>query len=191
MAVLDEESGKKVEEQSEGTKTSSLTTIRRREDDAEVGKETGIIATSRPRVGDSATEDGGGSELKGDDASDDDGLPMSRARCIALVATVTGAAFLNVSHSSQLHLIHDINPNMYITTDPLRAKRRHHPPHHRPPPLRARKPATVDCLVVLARLWLLPALLGPHRRPVRQAARLHPGIGVGDGHNGGEPVCAE
>ncbi|PON23843.1 hypothetical protein TGAM01_v207171 [Trichoderma gamsii] len=104
MAVLDEESGMKVEEmQSEGTKTSSLATIQRREDDAEMGKETGIIATSRPRgVGDSVTEDGGdgdgggGSELKSDDASDDDdGLPMSRARCIALVATVTGAAFLN------------------------------------------------------------------------------------------------
>lgn len=27
-------------------------------------------------------------------------LPMSKARCIALVATVTGAAFLNVSRSS-------------------------------------------------------------------------------------------
>ncbi|KAM0511176.1 hypothetical protein ACHAPE_010127 [Trichoderma viride] len=100
MAVLDEESGMKVEmeKQSEGTKTSSLATMRRREDDAEMGKETGIIATSRARVGDSATEDGGdggGSELKSEDASDDDGLPMSRARCIALVATVTGAAFLN------------------------------------------------------------------------------------------------
>ncbi|KAM0462984.1 hypothetical protein ACHAPV_003109 [Trichoderma viride] len=104
MAVLDEESGMKVGEmeiqkQSEGTKTSSLATIRRREDDAEMGKETGIIATSRPRgAGDSVTEDGGdgggGSEMK-DDASDDDGLPLSKARCIALVATVTGAAFLN------------------------------------------------------------------------------------------------
>ncbi|KAK1241442.1 hypothetical protein MKX08_001416 [Trichoderma sp. CBMAI-0020] len=86
MAVPDEESGMKMEierQQGEGTKTSSLATIRR-EDDAEMGKETGVIATR---------EDGGGSELK-DDASDD-GLPLSRARCIALVATVTGAAFLN------------------------------------------------------------------------------------------------
>lgn len=31
------------------------------------------------------------------DGSGYDGLPMSKARCIALVATVTGAAFLNVS----------------------------------------------------------------------------------------------
>lgn len=86
-----------MEKRSEGTKTSSLATLERREDDAGMGKETGIIATSRPRgVGDSATEDGGGSELK-EDASGEDGLPMSKARCIALVATVTGAAFLNVS----------------------------------------------------------------------------------------------
>lgn len=110
MAVLDEESRMteemEIQKQSEGTKTSSLATIRRREDDAEMGKETGIIATSRPRgAGDSVTEDGGdgggGSELK-DDASDDDGLPLSKARCIALVATVTGAAFLNVSKTSTL-----------------------------------------------------------------------------------------
>ncbi|PTB39523.1 uncharacterized protein TrAFT101_007698 [Trichoderma asperellum] len=91
MAVLDEESGMKVEieKQSEGTtKASSLATMGR-EEDAEMGKET-AVATSRPQQGtDSATEDGGDGE------SDDDGLPMSRARCIALVATVTGAAFLN------------------------------------------------------------------------------------------------
>ena len=32
-----------------------------------------------------------------DDDDDEPKLPMSKARCIALVATVTGAAFLNVS----------------------------------------------------------------------------------------------
>ncbi|KAH8131767.1 hypothetical protein FP744_10005975 [Trichoderma asperellum] len=94
MAVLDEESGIKVEieKQSEGTatKASSLATMGRGEEDAEMGKETAVVATSRPQQQgtDSGTEDGG-------DGESDDGLPMSRARCIALVATVTGAAFLN------------------------------------------------------------------------------------------------
>ncbi|KAG8406296.1 hypothetical protein J3459_019243 [Metarhizium acridum] len=36
-------------------------------------------------------------EPDGEDGNGD--LPMSKARCIALVATVTGAAFLNVSQS--------------------------------------------------------------------------------------------
>lgn len=46
----------------------------------EMGKETGVIATSRPpRVaGDPAIEDGGASELKDDAASHNDGLPMSK-----------------------------------------------------------------------------------------------------------------
>ncbi|UKZ66586.1 uncharacterized protein TrAtP1_007758 [Trichoderma atroviride] len=56
-------------------------------------KRRGLLLRVGLEGGDSATEDGGGSELK-EDASDD-GLPLSRARCIALVATVTGAAFLN------------------------------------------------------------------------------------------------
>lgn len=72
-----------IQKQSGGTKASPLAAIK---DDAEMGKETGVITTSRPRgVGFSATEDGG----------NDDELHMSKARCIALVATVTGAAFLN------------------------------------------------------------------------------------------------
>ncbi|KAL7925159.1 major facilitator superfamily domain-containing protein [Trichoderma austrokoningii] len=65
-----------MEQQSEGTKTSSLTTLRR-ENDASA-KETGIITTRAE-----------------DSAEDGDELPMSKARSIALVATVTGAAFLN------------------------------------------------------------------------------------------------
>ncbi|KAL6904359.1 major facilitator superfamily domain-containing protein [Trichoderma evansii] len=99
MAVLDEESGMRVEmeKQSEGTKASSLATMTR-EEDVGLDKET-AVATSRPRGVDSTMEDGGdgdgggGNELK-DDGSDE-GLPLSKARCIALVATVTGAAFLN------------------------------------------------------------------------------------------------
>ena len=31
-------------------------------------------------------------------------LPFSRARCVALVSTVTGAAFLNVNHQLSVHL---------------------------------------------------------------------------------------
>ncbi|KAM0258372.1 hypothetical protein ACHAQJ_003847 [Trichoderma viride] len=98
MTALDEESGVKVEmeKHEEGM---SLTTIRR-EDGVEMDKET-AVATSRPRLADSTTEDGdeaagdgsSGSERKGN--ADEDTLTLSRARCIALVATVTGAAFLN------------------------------------------------------------------------------------------------
>jgi hypothetical protein len=42
-------------------------------------------------VGDAEAENGG--------VGGDNGLPFSKARCIALVATVTGAAFLNVRSS--------------------------------------------------------------------------------------------
>ena len=39
-------------------------------------------------------------QVEGNEHDDDESkLPMSKARCIALVATVTGAAFLNVSAS--------------------------------------------------------------------------------------------
>lgn len=99
-----------IEKQSEGTtKASSLATMGR-EEDAEMGKET-AVATSRPQQGtDSATEDGGDGE------SDDDGLPMSRARCIALVATVTGAAFLNVSEIESIHTHRDTHTTPCIHT---------------------------------------------------------------------------
>jgi hypothetical protein len=108
MTALDEELGMKVEmeKHEEGTKTSSIMTIRRGSD-VEMDKET-AVATSQPKLTDSTTEDGdeavggdgdgdgdGGNGLK--DKADEDGLPLSRARSIALVATVTGAAFLNVS----------------------------------------------------------------------------------------------
>lgn len=102
-----------------GAKTSSSVTIRTRSGsgDVEASKQA-VIATSRPRLssfgaqggeneqdegnthdggGDGDGDGSGGSELKDD--VEEDGLTLSRARCIALVATVTGAAFLNVSEA--------------------------------------------------------------------------------------------
>lgn len=38
------------------------------------------------------------------DANPNTGLPFSKARCIALVATLAGASFLNVSRMSSRHL---------------------------------------------------------------------------------------
>ncbi|OTA06013.1 hypothetical protein A9Z42_0067450 [Trichoderma parareesei] len=46
----------------------------------------------------SGSGSGSGNELK--HHGDEHGLTLSRGRCIALVATVTGAAFLNASPSS-------------------------------------------------------------------------------------------
>ncbi|KAL7946021.1 MFS general substrate transporter [Trichoderma barbatum] len=117
MAALAKELGMKagVERDQDGeAKTSSSITIRSRSgdgdgDDVEDGKQA-VVATSRRvssssslreeerRNGRNGDDDGdadgsGASELK--EHVDEDGLPLSRARCIALVATVTGAAFLN------------------------------------------------------------------------------------------------
>ncbi|KAL7911989.1 major facilitator superfamily domain-containing protein [Trichoderma velutinum] len=92
-----------VEKDEDGeVKTSSSVTIRSRigdEDDVEAGKQA-VVATSR-RVSSSLDregEDGQDGEGEGDGPKDDTDqhvLTLSRARCIALVATVTGAAFLN------------------------------------------------------------------------------------------------
>ncbi|RFU74117.1 hypothetical protein TARUN_8117 [Trichoderma arundinaceum] len=111
MTALDEESGAKMdiekhqEGESDNIKSSSTVAVRRRDesgvDDAGINKET-AVATTRPRSTGLAAEDeedggdgdgSGGSELKED--ADEDELLLSRARCIALVATATGAAFLN------------------------------------------------------------------------------------------------
>lgn len=43
------------------------------------------------------------SGLEGDDGPSKSNLPFSKARCIALVATVTGASFLNVCSTYHYH----------------------------------------------------------------------------------------
>ncbi|KAL7935374.1 MFS general substrate transporter [Trichoderma chlorosporum] len=88
-------------------KTSSSITIRSRSgDEIEDGKQAVVAASRRVSSslgeergneqdgnGDGDGNESGGSELKDD--ADHHELTLSRARCIALVATVTGAAFLN------------------------------------------------------------------------------------------------
>lgn len=112
MAALAKELGVKagVEKDEDGeVKSSSSITIQSRigDDDEEIedGKQA-VIATSR-RVSSSLGgegESGRDGEGQGDgiepkNDADHHALTLSRARCIALVATVTGAAFLNVSES--------------------------------------------------------------------------------------------
>jgi hypothetical protein len=106
-------------------------------------------------------------------------LPMSKAKCIALVATVTGAAFLNASCSSpqatptwniqySTHCVSNTNPPpprltaRFPVLGPQHTERRHHSTHHRPVSRYPRESAAMDRLVLLAHLWLLSPALGPH-----------------------------
>lgn len=49
----------------------------------------------------------------------------------------------------------------------------------------------MDRLLLLAHLWLLPVVLGPRRRLVREAPHLRAGFHLGDGGHGCESVCAQ
>jgi hypothetical protein len=133
-------------------------------------------------------------------------LPFSKARCIALVATLTGAAFLNVSLGGQGETglgglsasdVGRIPPesNRQLTwlssLDPLPADCRHHTAHHWRGPRHPRESAAVDRIVVRARLWLLPAALGPHRRHLRQAFHLHRRLLLGHSRQCRQPLPAQ
>lgn len=112
MAALAKELGMKAgveKDEDEEVKSSSSITIRSIGDgddgDIEDDKQA-VVATSR-RVSSSLSREGederdgegNGDEPKND--ADHHVLTLSRARCIALVATVTGAAFLNVSQRDE------------------------------------------------------------------------------------------
>lgn len=122
-------------------------------------------------------------------------ITISRARAIALVATVTGASFLNVCVCTTHLVLHSIKspPLMptYLFTDPLRPSPRHHPSLHRERPLHSFLAATVDCLRLLACIWVLPPRLGPHRRPVWQAAHFHPRLRLGLPDARHQSLCAK
>ena len=64
------------------------------EEEAEVVQAQQPLSMKDVEIG--AREDGNGG---GGNNGNGDGLPFSKARCIALVVTVTGAAFLNVRFS--------------------------------------------------------------------------------------------
>lgn len=95
------------------------------------------LATSSPDAekndgrSDGRDHHGGDNASETDDVSHDDDkqppLPFSKARCIALVTTLTGASFLNASPH------HDLQPDIELTdrADPVPPERRHYPAHHR------------------------------------------------------------
>lgn len=117
-------------------------------------------------------------------------LPFSKARCIALVVTVTGAAFLNVRWiSSRLALLTEI--------DARGTERRHYSADHWPRARHSRQPPAMDRVFVQFGICLLPgttafrhsisnltstAPLGPPGRRLRQAPHLHLGLRLGDAH---------
>jgi hypothetical protein len=104
------------------------------------------------------------------------GLPFSKARCIALVATLAGASFLNVSQ-----LLSSLFPpyqGLTRTTELVGAGRGHHPPDHRPRPRDPGVTASVDHICVRAHLWVLYALLGSSGRHLREAQDLRLGLGL-------------
>ena len=117
------------------------------------------------------------------------GLPFSKARCIALVATLAGASFLNVSQ-----LLNSLLPpsqGLTKTTELVRASRGHHPPDHRPRPRDPRGTAPMDNIRVRAHLRLLHALLGPSGRHLREAQNLRLGLGLVRGDDACQPFHTE
>ncbi|PNP52286.1 hypothetical protein THARTR1_07066 [Trichoderma harzianum] len=97
------EAGVEKEKDDDEVKSSSSITIRSRigdGDDGEIEDDKQAAIATNPRVSSSLGEgeDGREGEGEGDEPKNDADhhvLTLSRARCIALVATVTGAAFLN------------------------------------------------------------------------------------------------
>jgi hypothetical protein len=122
-------------------------------------------------------------------------LPFSKARCIALVATVTGAAFLNVSPVLRTlcifldHLV--LNVPLTRSSDPFFAMRRHYPAHNRRGPIYPREQAAVDCVILLSRFWLLSPHMGAYRRCLWEALHLHCRLTLGHCHHGSKPFCAQ
>lgn len=106
-----------------------------------------------------------------------DELTLSKGRCIALVATVTGASFLNVSAVSprpDWPLVSDFRASLTLPfLDSRRPERHHHPASYWPRSRHPRYPPAMDRVVVRPGLWMLPAPVGSHRRHLRQASHLH------------------
>lgn len=146
MAALAKELGMKAgveKDQNAEVKSSSSITIRSIGDNGDDGDieddKQAAVATSR-RVSSSLSREGEDErdERDGDGDGDGDGdepkndadhhvLTLSRARCIALVATVTGAAFLNVSAMDET-CIDDTNSysvNSIISTAQLTVSTHH------------------------------------------------------------------
>jgi hypothetical protein len=84
-------------------------------------------------------------------------LPFSKARCIALVVTVTCAAFINVKLLLRICLC----SKMLIKVDFGHSSFRYHSAHYRPSIGHPRLAPTMDSLLVQLDLRLLPAPLGP------------------------------
>ena len=78
------------------------------------------------------------------------GLPFSKARCIALVLTVTGASFLNVGDlcaTVSTHNSANCNINL-ILSDLGRSSGRHHPSYHRECAKYSGQPTAMDRLCI-------------------------------------------
>lgn len=116
MAALAKELGTKAgveKDEDAEVKSSSSITIRSIGDNGDDGgiedDKRAAVATSRrvssslSREGEDGRDerDGEGNGDEGKNDADHHALTLSRARCIALVATVTGAAFLNVSEMDE------------------------------------------------------------------------------------------
>ncbi|KAL6403279.1 hypothetical protein AUP68_12619 [Ilyonectria robusta] len=112
-----------------------------------------------------------------------DELALSKGRCIALVATVTGASFLNVSTvfpCLDWLLVFDFRASLTLPfLDSRRPERRHYLASYWPRSRHPRYPPAMDRVFVRPSVWLLPAPLGPHRRHLRQATHLHPRFHLG------------
>lgn len=116
------------------------------------------------------------------------GLPFSKARCIALVATVTGASFLNVSIDTKIERYEDV---LLTTTDSVRPGRGDHITHHRQGFQHPRHSCSVDSVLLHTHIRLLPPVVGPDWRYLRQAEGVHPGITLVFCHNGDKPISAQ
>lgn len=104
--------------------------------------------------------------------SDDPSVPYaSKARRIALVLTLTGAAFLNVPN-------HGLNfsrnrSGLTLPTDPLGSSRRNCLAHHWRKSQHSPQPPAMDRLGLLSDVRLLSAPLGSSCRRLRQAPNIH------------------
>lgn len=128
-------------------------------------KEAGIVQSQHPQTPEDEENEAG---LEQD-------VPQrpafSKARLIALVITVTGAAFLNADARS--------------------TSRYHRPPYHWQRPQHTRQPPAMDHLRLLSNLRMLPLALGKTGGCIWEALYIHMGLCLGYRNHNCYSVCEQ
>lgn len=138
-------------------------------------KDTGGIFQQRPISDESEVSDDVAEVTEDADQSLTSELPFSNARCIALVATLTGASFLNVSpafRNTGTGRSGSLTGTLTAIIDVVGAGRGHHPSDHRQGPRHTGGASPMDPVGLFSHIRMFHAFLGQGRRHLWEAQDL-------------------